>query len=94
MATSNSGLHQEARSRDGGLSWAGTGRLSRGSSKTNIRTAVDEPDIILRSPSTTDLERSNSSAREEERRKVLGNIHNLKYIFANSEMHQYFLFRN
>lgn len=68
LATNGTGLHQEARSRDGGLSWAG-GRLSRGSSKTNVR-SVDEPDIILRS--TTDLERSNSnSAREEERRKVL-----------------------
>lgn len=47
-------------------SWTG-GRLSRGSSKNNVR---EEADIILRS--TTDLERSNSnSAREEERRKVL-----------------------
>ena len=79
MATSTSGLHtsglhQEARSRDGGISWAGnggTGRLSRGSSKSNIRSAVgDDANVILRS--TTDLERSNSnSAREEERRKVL-----------------------
>ena len=65
------GLHQEARSRDGGGA-AGLfgGRLSRGSSKTNIRSTADEADVILRS--TTDLERSNSnSAREEERRKVL-----------------------
>ena len=47
-------------------SWTG-GRLSRGSSKNNVR---EEADVILRS--TTDLERSNSnSAREEERRKVL-----------------------
>ena len=69
LATSSTGLHQEARSRDGGQvtsSWTG-GRLSRGSSKNNVR---EEADIILRS--TTDLERSNSnSAREEERRKVL-----------------------
>ena len=70
MAT-NSGLHQEARSRDGGLSWAGQGRLSRGSSKTNVRSEAGEPELILRSPSTTELERSNSSTREEERRKVL-----------------------
>ena len=55
------GLHQEARLRDGGFG----GRLSRGSSKTNI------PEILTRSASS-DLERSNSnSAREEERRKVL-----------------------
>merc|ERR1740122_736539 len=69
LASSSTGLHQEARSRDGGQvtsSWTG-GRLSRGSSKNNVR---EEADIILRS--TTDLERSNSnSAREEERRKVL-----------------------
>lgn len=64
------GLHQEARSRDGGLSWAGQGRLSRGSSKTNVRSEA-EPELILRSPSTTELERSNSSTREEERRKIL-----------------------
>ena len=70
---SGSGLHQEARSRDGGAgghgmtSYSSAGRLSRGSSKNNVR---EEADIILRS--TTDLERSNSnSAREEERRKVL-----------------------
>ena len=80
LATSNgsqigsSGLHQEARTRDGGqsgghgmTSYSSQGRLSRGSSKNNVR---EEADIILRS--TTDLERSNSnSAREEERRKVL-----------------------
>ena len=48
-------------------SYSSAGRLSRGSSKNNVR---EEADIILRS--TTDLERSNSnSAREEERRKVL-----------------------
>ena len=51
------------------MSWAGQGRLSRGSSKNNVRS--DEPELILRSPSTTELERSNSSTREEERRKVL-----------------------
>ena len=76
LANSTNTLHQEARTRDGGQ--YGGGRLSRGSSKTNIRSAVGNGDqnggqdaeIILRSPSTTDLERSNS-AREEERRKVL-----------------------
>ena len=67
LAKNASGLHQEARSRDGGISWS-RGRLSRGSSKNNVH--EDPADVILRS--TTDLERSNSnSAREEERRKVL-----------------------
>ena len=66
LANSTNTLHQEARTRDGGQYG---GRLSRGSSKTNIRSEAD-PEVILRSPSTTDLERSNS-AREEERRKVL-----------------------
>ena len=78
MATSGTGLHQEARGRDGGSAWApsaSTGRLSRGSSKNNIRS--DDPDVIMRAPvevggSEIHLERSHSSsAREEERRKVL-----------------------
>jgi hypothetical protein len=69
MANTNNGLHQEARSRDGGSSWAASGRLIRGNSKTNIQNP--DGDIIIR-PQPSDLERSNSSsAREEERRKVL-----------------------
>ncbi len=75
-----SGLHQEARGRDGGSGWApsaSTGRLSQGSSKNNVR--ADDPDSII-GGSTVNLERSHSSsAREEERRKVLeieGTINN------------------
>lgn len=75
LATSGVGLHQEARGRDGGGggggSWVQSGRLSRGSSKTNIRTTGDDPDMILRPEDEEVGERSHSSAREEERRKVL-----------------------
>merc|ERR1719412_3013721 len=45
LANSGVGLHQEARTRDGGQYG---GRLSRGSSKTNVRS--DDAEIILRRP--------------------------------------------